>query len=249
MGAAPKRRATGRRRALPQPDARGVISTEDGGGFVRGTYSRGMSMYARRTTGEEAHLATFLPRMNSWQSTAAGREYYAHNRMQFIVNVPAICYKWSARRGGYVRMTIDGSVAGDSLHKMIPYDMDDITTAPDTDGDRAVAERLVLEQMRAYLNGIPRVLSVDGDELIRLCDEYPGVWVWDTTDEMTLDENVVRHIHSNGRIDFETLMDRPLRGVPLVYEKMYRRMGLCSIAMEAGEGTNDGGRLAYWTAR
>ena len=113
MGAAPKRapkRAAGRRRALPQPDARGVISTVDGGGFVRGTYSRGMSMYARRTNGEEAHLSTFMPRMNYWQSTEAGRDYYAHNRMQFIVNVPAIAYKWSTRQGGYVRLTIDGSV-------------------------------------------------------------------------------------------------------------------------------------------
>ena len=65
------------------------------------------------------------------------------------------------------------------------------------------------------------------------------MWVWDEDAEMTFDEKIVRHIYANDTIDFETLMDRPLRGLPLIDEHMYRRMGLCPLATT--EITSPGG--------
>ena len=124
---------------MPEPTPRGEVSEVDGGGFVRGTYSRGLSMYARRTNGKEVRISSFMPRLNVWKATAAGRAYYGHNRVQFIVNVPAVAYKWNENQGRYIKLTISGLLGGVPLRRMIPIDREDVTQAPDTDGDLVAA--------------------------------------------------------------------------------------------------------------
>ncbi len=47
----------------------------------------------------------------------------------------------------------------------------------------------------------------------------------------------MQHVDAQGVPDFEVLQDRPLRGKPLLWEHMYRRMGLCPLACaDLGEG-------------
>ena len=72
---------------MPQPAAHGVVHAGEGGGFIRGTYPRGLTMYARRSNGDEVALMYWMSRLNRWQTTPAGREYYRHNHQEFIVNI------------------------------------------------------------------------------------------------------------------------------------------------------------------
>ena len=71
---AAKAKAKARGHPMPQPAAHGVMHAGEGGGFVRGTYPRGLTIYGRRSNGEEVALMTWLSRKNRWQTTPAGRE-------------------------------------------------------------------------------------------------------------------------------------------------------------------------------
>ena len=97
----------GVRRPVPQPATHGGVQGGADGGFIRGTYVRNATIYARRTDGAEVAIAHFMQRLNRWTVTEAGRDYYRHNRQQFIVNVPAIAYVYRASLGMYIRCTIN----------------------------------------------------------------------------------------------------------------------------------------------
>ena len=109
--------------ALP---AHGEVAAEDGGGWRRGTKTppgtRGI--YANQTNGRRRCLAEWDSRFGRWEATDFGKDYYAHNRIQIIVNVPAILYNHSAA-AGYVACTIGHG--GPPVRSMIPFDF----TIPD----------------------------------------------------------------------------------------------------------------------
>ena len=197
----------GVRRPVPQPATHGGVQGGADGGFIRGTYVRNATIYARRTDGAEVAIAHFMQRLNRWTVTEAGRDYYRHNRQQFIVNVPAIAYVYRASLGMYIRCTINHVPGGPPLRTMVPIQDEDITTAPDHDGDPTNARQLVLRQAQEYLRGRPQILTEDG-MLHRLEIESEVTWFWDESQEMTFDEKIVRHIYHNRAIDFETIMDR-----------------------------------------
>ena len=102
--------------------------------------------------------------------------------------------------------------------------------APDLDQDPEEVKRALLQQTEAWIRSQPGIPTENGDKY-RVHTESELVWVWDEEKAMTFDEKVVRHVYANDTIDFETVMDRPLRGAPLVDEHMYRRMGLCPSAL------------------
>ena len=77
---------------MPQPPAHGEIAQEEGGGWIRGTYARDRNMYAKRSDGTEKMLLQFMPRLDKFRVTRDGKDYYLHNRQQFILNIPAIAY-------------------------------------------------------------------------------------------------------------------------------------------------------------
>ena len=220
----------GRRRPVPVAAAYGQVQGGDGGGFIRGSYIRGGTRYARRTSGEEVPLAVWMPRLNSWRATAAGRAYYEHNRQQHIMNIGITGYKYSDRQGTFIRCTINHLPGGEPLRRVFPYGPNANTEAPDTDGSLEAAQTHILNNVTGWLRSNP-IYTQDGEKY-RVVTESDIIWVWDEDVPITFDEQVVRHIYSDGRIDFETLMDRPLRGRPLVWEKMYRRVGLCPMAMQ-----------------
>ena len=75
-------------------------------------------------------------------ATDIGREYYRHNRMQFIVNVPAIMYK--NREGhGFVRCTVGHVVGGPAVTEFIPFDI----TLQDLDENLANVKQRVLARI------------------------------------------------------------------------------------------------------
>jgi hypothetical protein len=175
-----------------------------------------------------------MPRLNYWQSTEAGRAYYGHNRQQLIVNIPITGYKYSDRQGTFIRCTINHLPGGEPLRRVFPYGPNENTEAPDTDGSLEAAQTQTLNNITGWLRSNP--IYTEDAQKFRVVTESEIIWVWDEEFPITFDEQVVRHIYSNGRIDFETIMDRPLRGLPVVWEKMYRRMGLCPMATQESDG-------------
>ena len=219
---------------MPAPADHGEPSQEPGGGWVRGTYPKDRSMYARQTDGTERKLMSWMPRLGKFRLTKWGKDYYSHNRQEFIINVPCIGYVWSKSRQTYIMATV-GHVAGGEPRRS-DYIMHE--TAPDLDQDPENLKPALLQRVRERLMMRP-VLDTEHGSKFQAFMESNVMWCWDESEEITFDEQVVRHIYDNNTIDFETLMDRPLRGAPLIDDKMYRRMGLCPLATT--EITSPGG--------
>ena len=210
---------------MPKPAAHGEVAEGAGGGWIRGTYSRDRNIYARKEDGTEKLLLQWMPRLGKFKATKDGIEYYRHNKQQFIINVPCIGYKWDADSGTFVMCTIGHVVGGDPVRTIVPVD-DDRAMAPDLDQDPEEVKRTLLQRMEEYIRNLP-VIPTDHGDKHKLYQESDLIWAWDDSTEMTFDEKVVRHIYANDTIDFETVLDRPLRGMPYIDEHMYRRMDLC----------------------
>ena len=172
----------------PQPAAHGVMQAGDGGGFLRGTYHRGLTMYARRSNGEEVELMVWRPRLNEWQTREAGREYYRHNRQQFIVNVEVDAYKYNQRYGTFVAVGIDPQT--------FPLEGQDFTEAPDLDQGLDAAQALVRQQVIDWIRTQPTVQTEHGEKF-QLHIESELVWVWKEDAELTFDAKIVRHVYNN----------------------------------------------------
>ena len=219
---------------MPAPADHGAAAGGEGGGWIRGTYPKDRSMYARRSDGTERKLMSWMPRLDKFRLTKWGKDYYSHNRQEFIINVPCIGYKWDQHRQDFVMCTEGHIRGGEPRRSEYPY----TRQAPDLDQDPAEVRRALLERMREELMSM-EVLDTEKGSKFLVYKESDLMWCWDEDRELTFDEQVVRHIYANDTIDFETVMDRPLRGAPLVDEKMYRRMGLCPLATT--EITSPGG--------
>jgi hypothetical protein len=219
---------------MPAPADHGAADAVEGGGWIRGTYPKDRSMYARRSDGTERKLMSWMPRLGKFRLTRWGRDYYSHNRQEFIINVPCIGYIWVEHRQDFVMCTVGHVIGGEPRRGEYPY----TRQAPDLDQDPTEVKRALLERVRGELMSKP-VLDTEHGAKFLVYQESNLMWCWDEASELTFDEQVVRHIYANDTIDFETVMDRPLRGAPLVDEKMYRRMGLCPLATT--EITSPGG--------
>jgi hypothetical protein len=60
--------------------------------------------------------------------------------------------------------------------------------------------------------------------------ESKVIWVWDEDAVITFDEQIFRHVYSQEVPLIETLLDRPLLGLPYIDELMYGRQGLSKLA-------------------
>ena len=130
---------------------------------------------------------------------------------------------------------MNGLANGPPVRRLIPMNV----VLPDHEQSLENAKSHVLRIIRAQLDVPSKRLVTDKGVKIQVMYESPFDWFWDQDREMLVDEKVVRHVYDSGEIDFDTLLDRPLRGLPCVGENMYGRMGLCPIA--CSDLTNDGG--------
>ena len=94
-------------------------------------------------------LLQFMPRLNKVRVTKDGRDYYKHNKQQFIVNVPAIAYT-SGNDGVFVMCTVGHIPGGEPVTMMIPID-DANTMVPDLEQNLEDVKRVLLQHMEAML--------------------------------------------------------------------------------------------------
>ena len=66
--------------------------------FIKGTYTRGQTEYARRRTGEEVIVGTW--RNGNLTPTRLGDTYYGQFRQEFILDIPVLRYPQLRGRGG-----------------------------------------------------------------------------------------------------------------------------------------------------
>ena len=105
----------------------------------------------------------------------------------------------------------------------------DLGLVRDQDHSQEDIEAALRREIPALLAQAPRVNTVDGLKH-KIAIESTIIWVWDETKETTFDEQVFRHLHGDGQPLIETLLDRPLLGLPYIDEHMYGRQGLFKLA-------------------
>jgi len=104
-----------------------------------------------------------------------------------------------------------------------------IGTIRDHDHNRTDIEAALRVAVPELLRKLPRVNTVDG-LMYKVQIESTIVWVWDESEPITFDEQVFRHVYGEEDPVIETLLDRPLLGLPYIDEHMYNRDGLAKIA-------------------
>ncbi len=199
------------------------------GAWRAGTQVQGQRVYARRANGEQAVVRFFSERENRWIVTAAGREYYREHRSQYIVNIPLVGYTYIKASGTYVLATVNRIPGGEPLRRTYVLNEDTEESSPEA------ALEAIQRQAEAFVASRQRIQTVDG--LFHWLEMKSDLFFCYVGGDYTFDELTVQHVDAQGVPDFEVLQDRPLRGKPLLWEHMYRRMGLCPLACaDLGEG-------------
>ena len=99
----------------------------------------------------------------------------------------------------------------------------------DHDQSREDIEAALRQEVPYYLQSLPLVNTVDGlKRKVQL--ESTIIWVWDESQPITFDEQVFRHVFNSDEPIVETILDRPLLGLPYIDQHMYNRDGLAKIA-------------------
>ena len=125
--AAPRRGVIWGRRRAPAPEA------AEGGGWRRGTFVQGQNRIAYTTDGAARIVAYWSGGV--WKATLSGVDYYKHHKVDVIVNVPCIAYKYLISRDMWIMCTVNGRRGGDPIRRLIPMTVNGIRVA-----DNAVAE-------------------------------------------------------------------------------------------------------------
>ena len=99
--------------------------------------------------------------------------------------------------------------------------------------DQDYAQQDIEEALRRsipdILRSYPQIMTRDGLKHV-IAIESKVIWVWDEDAVITFDEQIFRHVYSQEVPLIETLLDRPLLGLPYIDELMYGRQGLSKLA-------------------
>ena len=126
-------------------------------------------------------------------------------------------------------LTPEGLVAGAGVHPEALLQMANLGLVRDQDYNQEDIEAALRASVPELLRRLPLVNTVDGLKHKVQIDSVI-VWVWDESEPITFDEQIFRHMYGEGAPIIETLLDRPLLGLPHIDEHMYNRDGLSKIA-------------------
>ena len=203
---------------MPARPDHGVVAEGDGGGWRRGTNWNGRTEYGRKVgRAKPLILRRFNSRTGQDFFTANGRDYYAHNRQKFIINLPCKGYiapekankPGDAHGNRLLRSSFFGHFQQEKHIPMTEDALTDFDTVPahtrpltsfglvrDQDHSREAVETALRRAVREYLDRAPKVDTVDGD-LVQVALESTIIWCFDPAGEITFDEEVVRHLHAD----------------------------------------------------
>jgi hypothetical protein len=99
----------------------------------------------------------------------------------------------------------------------------------DEDHSQEEIKAALQRDVPTLLRQLPKVNTVDGMKH-KIAIDSDCVWVWDETAPIIFSQQVFRHLYGEGPPVIETLLGRPLLGVPHMYDRMYARQGLTPLA-------------------
>jgi hypothetical protein len=210
--------------------------------WIRGTFIRDSSEAARTTDGVVHTLMTWNGRTGQFNPpTRWGLDYYANNRVEFLVELRCIAYQTEKDTHG--RWRTWKSPNSNYEPRYIPIDEDTLEQGYDSHqlqellgiglardlNDPNHAQEAISALVHDWLNSPARTRDDEGNVIV--ARESPVYWVWDGGPIQVSQRNV-RHLYAGAPPLMETLMHRPLRGKPTLNAGFYRRMDLMPIACE-----------------
>ena len=126
-------------------------------------------------------------------------------------------------------LTPEGLAAAAGVHPQALSQMANLGLVRDQDYNQEDIEAALRASVPELLRRLPLVNTVDGLKHKVQIDSVI-IWVWDDSEPITFDEQIFRHLYGEGDPVVETLLDRPLLGLPHIDEHMYNRDGLAKIA-------------------
>ena len=126
-------------------------------------------------------------------------------------------------------LTPEGLAAATGVHPTALTNLADLGLVRDRDYSQGDIEAALRANVPLLLRRLPRVNTVDGLKHKVQIDSVI-IWVWDESAPITFDEQIFRHVYGQEDPIIETLLDRPLLGLPYIDQHMYNRDGLAKIA-------------------
>lgn len=187
--------------------------------------------------GRQIRVRTKNRRDNTWTITASGRNYFKYNRSEFVVDVPYVLSEEN-------ELTDEGSRVYNIIHPMTRRDRDTWYKAlfDESELPRIVPMTLtagsvrqatrgamrprnleaspdqqrqeVVESVRAFLNGKPRIMGDDGIAYVILLRESEVDFLWDESRELVVHEQRI-NFYDDQPPSTETILGRPLRSFAL----------------------------------
>ena len=199
--------------------------------WLRGTTVQGSIVYARTSNGRNRRVAQYNQARDEWVVTRRGREYYDEYPVDFVVNVPVIAYfqrnlQWVQAQSG---------MNGEPYRKIMPFNLTTLRNAAtaaiiDRIVDHMTADqlnRIVGQVWAAYAASQPQHDGI-GEAVLNI--ESGLHWTRDPGQPVTVDELIA--YDAGPRDILEVLENRPLLGVPVFPNGMYRVQGLHPLAKE-----------------
>ena len=88
----------------------------------------------------------------------------------------------------------------------------------------------ISEAVQTYLQQMPRIGSGQWHQLTEF-DDSSCIYVWDPEGELRFDEEI-SHVRDDGALAVQTILNRPLRGIVVVPDEMYGKIGIHPVAWE-----------------
>jgi hypothetical protein len=214
------------------------------GGWQRGTYWVNRTEWPVNSEGRPKKLRAWNSRTGQYTWFPAGRDNpddltgdsdvpVAANNLAVdednLDNLPLIRMSvWGqGRHSRTIPLIPDGD---DAYRRPARAGREDLGLVRDQDHSQQDIEEALRRSVPEILRSYPRVRTADGMKHI-IAIESKVVWCWNEDREITFDEQIFRHIYSQETPTIETLLDRPLLGLPYIDELMYGRQGLSKLAL------------------
>jgi len=205
----------------------------------------GNSDYAYDANGTARFVRVYDIRTGQYRPSAFGRSYFRTHRSRFTVALPTMRlirklvggqYRYLQTNSGDAYKYLTDEQIEDFVTTQVPHGFAALGVVPDGNATPEQQRAWISEALNIYVGRMP-LLGGRYRQLTQFT-ESNCVYVYDDSREPTFDEEITS-VRQDGQLAIELILNRPLRGVVLVPDEMYGKMGIFPVAWEeAPEGEN-----------
>jgi hypothetical protein len=199
--------------------------------------------YAYDVNGQRRFVRRYNAATGQHELVGFGQSYFRNHRSRFTISLPIRRLIRKLRNGRYIFIETNNGemwkyLTDDQIEEFVREQaagsMADLAVVP-ADASPDQQRAWIREALRVFLSQMP---EVDGHRQLTVFDDSDCVYVYDDSREPTFDEEIT-HIRQDGRLAIELILNRALRGVVVVPDEMYGKLGIHPIAWEeAAPGDN-----------